>query len=220
MNDARRNPWLDVPAHDYEAHMSDATVGQLPFLSRVFREALAKHRPEHLAILGCTTGTGFEHIDPAVTKRIVGIDINDAYLDVARRRFSPQLLGLELICSDVLDVKLEPCSIDLIAASLFFEYVDPPAVLHHCARWLRPGGVLATVLQLPCDASPAVSTTAITSVRCLEPIMRLVSPERFATDARKAGFTTSESRTETLASGKPFQIMTLRRDVATPQRKP
>jgi SAM-dependent methyltransferase len=216
MTRPHHNPWLDVPAADYEAHMADPAVGQLSFLSRVFREALETHRPERLVILGCTTGNGFEHIDPDVTKRIVGIDISDAYLDVARRRFAARLPGLELICSDVLDVELDPERCDLIAASLFFEYIDPAAVLRQCARWLRPGGVLVTVLQLPCDASPAVSTTSITSVRSLEPIMRLVPPDRFEAEAREAGFTPIDARTEMLDSGKPFHVTSLRRNAATP----
>jgi hypothetical protein len=39
------NPWLSIPAADYEAHMASPEVGQLPFLNAVFMETLTKLRP-------------------------------------------------------------------------------------------------------------------------------------------------------------------------------
>jgi hypothetical protein len=56
------NPWLSIPAADYEAHMADPAVRQTPFLDAVFARALAAHRPQTVAILGCATGTGLGHL--------------------------------------------------------------------------------------------------------------------------------------------------------------
>ena len=81
------NPWLTISAEDYEAHMASPEVGQLQVLNQLFKVVLEEHRPESMAVLGCSTGNGFEHIDPSTTRRVVGIDINPSYLAVARKRF-------------------------------------------------------------------------------------------------------------------------------------
>ena len=46
-------------------------------------------------ILGIAGGNGLEHIDPAITTRTVGIDINAEYLEVVAQRH-PNLHALEL----------------------------------------------------------------------------------------------------------------------------
>src|SRR5215471_2052668 len=89
------NPWLTVPLAEYEQHMASPEVGQLRFLSDLFAESLQCFQPQSVAILGIAGGNGLERIDPGVTRRIVGFDVNPDYLDVIRERF-PQLPGLEL----------------------------------------------------------------------------------------------------------------------------
>jgi LmbE family N-acetylglucosaminyl deacetylase len=64
------NPWLDIPADDYVGHMSDAVVAQHPALNRILRETLEDVRPASVLVLGCSTGNGFEHIDPGATSRV------------------------------------------------------------------------------------------------------------------------------------------------------
>jgi hypothetical protein len=66
------NPWLSNSAEEYEAHMASAEVGQHQVLSQLFKTVLEEHRPLSLATLGCSTGNGFEHIDPATTRWVVG----------------------------------------------------------------------------------------------------------------------------------------------------
>ena len=87
------NPWLAIPWQDYEGHMISPEVGQLQLLSRRFGEALRRYRPASAAILGCATGNGLEHVDPAVTRTVVGLDVNPAHLAVARRRFADAIEG-------------------------------------------------------------------------------------------------------------------------------
>jgi SAM-dependent methyltransferase len=88
------NPWLTVPASDYEGHMTAA--GQLPALSAIFRGVYLEQRPRRVTVLGCATGNGFEHIDPAMTEEVIGVDINAAYLEVARKRFAASGFKLTL----------------------------------------------------------------------------------------------------------------------------
>ena len=80
------NPWLSIPLEDYEAHMRSAAVQQLAALSELFRGALNRYRPESVAVLGVAGGNGLEQIDSGVTKRVIGIDINQRYLDEVQGR--------------------------------------------------------------------------------------------------------------------------------------
>jgi hypothetical protein len=75
-------------------------VQQLAALSELFRRTLNRYRPESVAVLGVAGGNGLEHIDATVTKRVVGIDINQHYLHEVQRRFEG-VAGLELYCRDL-----------------------------------------------------------------------------------------------------------------------
>jgi len=157
-------------------------------------------------VLGCSTGNGFEHIDPGVTQRVVGIDINPDYLDILRQRHGPRLPGLELVCADVLPCHLAAGGFDLIHAALFFEYVEPVEVLPRVAGWLRPGGLLSVVLQFPSPVSKMVSETPYTSLKALESIMRLVDPVAFEELTRACGLATARSWRVDLKLGKQFYV--------------
>jgi SAM-dependent methyltransferase len=206
----RPNPWLSIPASDYEGHMRSPEVGQLAFLSDVFGEILEEFRPVTLAVLGCATGNGFERIDPARVRRVVGVDVNPEYLEIARRRFAPRIPGLELIRADLSAADLEPGSCDLIHAALVLEYAAPEIVVPKAAAWLAPGGVFSVVLQLPAD-SGMVTETAFASLRSLEQTMRLVDPSELAELTRANGLVEIRARKVTLPSGKPFFVAVHRR---------
>ena len=204
------SPWLSIPAADYEAHMGPAGTQQLKLLSDVFKNQLAEVRPEAVAVLGCATGNGFEHVRAEVTNLVVGIDINPEYVDVARERFGKRDWDLQLFCSDIRNIELEPRSFDLVSCSLFFEHSDPPLVIAKAFRWLKPRGVLSTVVQLPSETGRSVSDTAIKSVRALEPVAKLVEPNTLTDLAQSAGFTLQNAATTTLATGKSFRVLSYR----------
>ncbi len=206
-----RNPWLSIPVADYEGHMASSAVQQLGYLNEVLREVLAETRPAALAVPGCTTGNGFEHI-PAETARVVGIDIHPEYLDTLRERFAQRLPGLEIICADVRDASLAFESLDLIHCALLLEYVPPEDVVGKFAGWLRRGGVLSVVLQLPFGEHAPVTETPYTSVRVLEPCLRLVPPERMDELAAAAGLSAVRRRIDTLPTGKQFYVALYRAD--------
>jgi hypothetical protein len=74
------NPWLQVPASNYERHMGSPEIAQLQFLARTFQEILRQYDSLSLALLGCATGNGLEYVDPQVTKQVTAVDLNPAYL--------------------------------------------------------------------------------------------------------------------------------------------
>ncbi len=94
------NPWLSIPLEDYEGHMGSADVQQFGALSELFKRALDHCLPENVAVLGIAGGNGLEQIDSSITKRIVGVDVIQQYLDQVRRRFGT-FAGLELHCCDL-----------------------------------------------------------------------------------------------------------------------
>jgi SAM-dependent methyltransferase len=184
--------------------MGPEGADQLSVLSTLFREAYLHARPARVAVLGCATGNGFEHIEPETTRRIVGVDVNPDYLAVARRRFPQLREQLELICSSLEGDPLPPASFELISAGLIFEYLDPESLLRKIAAWLAPGGICAVVLQVPSDECPAVSPTGCESLGVLADFMRLVSPELFATLAQRSGLTPIARSVVPLRHGKRF----------------
>jgi len=204
MNSPDPNPWLSIPPADYEGHMASPAVAQLQYLSEVFASLITTHRPRDLAVLGCATGNGFEHIPPE-TRTMIGLDINPDYLALARARHAQRLPGLQLICADFSAYAPEPRSVDLIFAGLFLEYVDPRAAIAKAANWLRTRGVLAVVLQLPAAAG-SVTVTPYASLKALEPVMQLVDPRDLRTLASEHGFTQVEARRDTLPTGKEFFV--------------
>ena len=101
------NPWLGIPADDYEAHMSSPNVDQPSFRGMTFKETLDKHDCSAVALLGCATGNGLEYINSETTRRLTAVDINPEYLEVLRQRNETSVQGFEIIEAD-----LETCELD------------------------------------------------------------------------------------------------------------
>ena len=200
------HPWLLVPPDDYEAHMKLPQVGQLPVLAELIREDLERFQPRSLAVFGCATGNGFEHIEPAVTQRVTGVDINPKYLETLSNRHMRRLPGLRLIESDILALEAPDEPFDLVHAALIFEYVDPAAALEIVTSWIGPSGNLTVILQLPSNSSNPVTSTPYESVRVLSPLLKLVEPDQFEQLARERGLSSVDSRSIALPSGKAFHV--------------
>jgi len=208
------NPWLNVSAADYEGHMHSPEVDQLSMLSRLLGEDLAAFRPRELLLPGCATGNGLSEVDPAVTRRVVAVDIHPAYLDELRRRYPDPGFDLQVFCADVMTHDFGEEAFDLVHCALLLEYVDWPQLLPVLSRSLRPGGVLGIVLQRPSVAHPAVTPTRFASLGQLEQLFRFVDPVALAERARDCGLALESQRTVTLPSGKAFAVGRYRRAIA------
>ena len=201
-----QNPWLSISASDYEGHMDSEIVGQSPVLNHIFENILKEISSKKLAVLGCGTGNGFEHINPQIMERVLGIDINPEYLSIVRKRYGSKLPVLELVCSDLNAFSCPDNSFDLIYAALIFEYMDFEKILKRVSSWLMMNGTLVAVLQLPSLESKGISETPYSSMRSLEPIMRLVNPETFNETAEKYGLKKSKEIEIPLKLGKKFLV--------------
>jgi len=206
------NPWLRIPASDYEAHMALPEVAQAQSLSSLMALALTEYTPMSLAVIGCTTGNGFEHINTALTQRVVGIDINSDYLKILETRFDGRIPGLELIKADITDPDFWINPVSMVFAGLVFEYVDVLCALRSIARCLAAGGIFLAVLQEPSTESAPVTATRYKSLELLSPIMNLVSHIEFSNMCSNIGL--KEIRTDTipLKKGKSFFVGFYRKD--------
>jgi ubiquinone/menaquinone biosynthesis C-methylase UbiE len=202
------NPWLQIPASDYEAHMGSPEVAQLSFLAQTFKESLKKYDCRAVALLGCATGNGLEYISSKKTRRLTVIDINPDYLEVLRQRHEKSVQGLEIIEADLETCELNKQAYSLIFAGLIFEYLDPRKLLTGISGWLRKKGVMVAVLQLPARNVKKVTNTSFVSLKKLESIMHLVSPQAFRAMARYAGLQELEAEFVIPGPGKPFYIGT------------
>ena len=185
MANVDENPWLAIPADEYEAHMS--AVGQSAALRAMFFRVYSERKPRRLAVLGCTTGSDLQLVDASATELAVGVDINPAYLEIARGRLTALGPRLQLVEGDVLRVELTRAGFDLVHAALVLEYVDPLLLFRRIHRWLAPGGACSVVTQNPASDVPAVGETAFSSLRVLASRMRLREAKQVTTLAGQCG---------------------------------
>ena len=205
-----RNPWLEIPLEDYEGHMSLPSIGQAKMLADHFDLLIRQHSPRSVAIIGCAGGNGLEQIAPGVLDRVVAVDINPDYIAETGIRHARRLQGLELYCADAESGSMQFAPVDLIYAALLFEYVDAAATLRSLKRHCRPGGILATVLQLPHAEQQAVSPSPYANLSLLAPRMRLLAPEDLCRCAAAAGFVIADAAAIELPSGKKFRAQNFR----------
>lgn len=121
-----------------------------------------------------------------------------------KQRYQGRVSGLEIVNADLETYTGENRRYSLIFAALIFEYLNPKVLLSRIADWLGPCGVMVSVLQLPAQHSGKVSETQYTSLKALDSIMNLISPQEFINMAAGAGLKEKEAETVTLESGKPF----------------
>jgi len=200
------NPWLNIPASDYEGHMSLPSVAQLSFLREVLKQSLTKFDCSSIAYLGCATGNGLEYIRKEKTHKVTAIDINSEYLKILRNRYQSKIPNLETIEADLNDFQNHSRRYSLIFAGLLFEYLPPGPLLKKISNWLEKAGVLVVVLQLQDQYTKKVSDTPYPSLKQLDPIMNLVSDQDFKLMAEESGLKELEGKKVTLKSGKTFYI--------------
>ncbi len=202
-----QNPWLQIPADDYENHMSAPNVGQLQVLNKIFKDVLDEFNPKSICVLGCTTGNGFEHLINRSVEEIVGIDINQNYLDECNNRYGKELPQLKLICADLDELELQSNIFDLIYAALIFEYVDVQNLLRKISKWLKTDGILSMVFQLPSEKSNPVSDTPYHSLKSLSSIMKLIDSDEVKYIIEKENMKCIKSYTIHLPQDKKFLVM-------------
>ena len=204
-----RNPWLDVPLADYEAHMALPQVGQAQLLRELLGAVLDECAPRSVAVLGCAGGNGLEQAVARGLERVVGIDLNPDYVASARARFT-QVPSVELEVRNLETDSLGIAPVELVYAGLLFEHVDPAQVLDRVLPLLAPAGTLVAVLQLPSAAVDTITPSPFMSLKSLAAVMHLVPPERLRELAVERGYVPLDARTVPTSGGKRLHVETFR----------
>jgi len=181
--------------------MASPGVQQLVVLSELFKRALDLCLPESVAVLGIAGGNGLEQIDPATTKRIVGVDINGRYLNEVQQRFG-LLAGLELHCLDLAEQDFSLAPVALVHAALIFEHVGLGPAMEHALSLVAPEGKLSVVLQLPSVDQQGVTSTCYTSMRTLQHHFALIDVTEFQALLEQKGFRLIEQENRSVPAGK------------------
>jgi hypothetical protein len=205
------NPWLEIPLEDYEGHMSHHMVGQSRLLNSLTKKYLELIKPSTVVFLGIAGGNGLEHIDRQYTKSVIGIDINQEYLDVALKRYNDRIASLQLLNLDIVENPERICHADLIWAALVLEYTGTDKVLDFCENNIRRGGQLVISIQSNNDKT-SVSSTGIESVKKVGTIFSAVDPDALMGKAAEAGYKLIEKEKNELPNGKSiitFQFVRL-----------
>jgi hypothetical protein len=190
--------------------MNSEEVRQLGALSDLFEEALSLCAPSSVAILGIAGGNGLDRVDPAVTKRIVGVDLNPKYLDQVRSRYATKR-DLELHCADLAEDRLRIPPTELVHAALIFEHAGLGRCLDNALSLIAPGGGLSVVLQLPSESASNVSTTPFPSLQQLTSHFSLIDRDGLCDTLAQRGFGLEHEGFRPLPGGKGFWLGVFRR---------
>lgn len=118
-------------------------LGTLGFDSYWKRRILAKVPPSR-AILDLACGTGIVTLALARRNpqaRVVGVDVTEDYLQIARQKARELGANVKFIHADAETVALEG-TFDCITSSYIPKYVDANKLLENVTPALRPGGVI------------------------------------------------------------------------------
>jgi SAM-dependent methyltransferase len=197
------NPWREIPLTDYEQHMSHASVGQLMLLNSLTKKYLSCIKPKTSVFLGIAGGNGLEHVDTNITKSVIGIDINQSYLDITYKRYGAKIDSLLLLNLDITQNVDPLISSDFVWAALLLEYTGIDHSLQFSKKILMPGGHFIVTIQLN-NGLQSVSSTGIESVKKAGTLFKTVDPEILLAKATEMGFTLNGKEENILPNEKSF----------------
>jgi hypothetical protein len=195
------NPWTAIPIADYEQHMSHSSVGQLSLLNSLTKKYLAKIKPATCLFMGIAGGNGLEHIDNDISKNVIGIDINQEYLDISFKRYHDRIDSLQLLELDITKNTNRICNANFIWAALVLEYAGIGKCLEFSKNNISPGGHFIATIQSNNNLQ-SVSPTGIESVKKAGLIFKVIDPRIMLAKAKETGFTHIGSEENQLPNGK------------------
>lgn len=196
------NPWRDVGLDVYEAHMNDASVGQLERLRAVMTDQVRDNPSRSIGILGVAGGNGLDAIDATAVDTVAGYDINPAYLESCRERYG-QRFGERLAlteCSIDRSLVLPPTG--LLIANLIVEYVGVDEFAAFVARNASSIGVLSCATQSNQGVGIVSSTAYAGAFDGVESIATEVDAAALSDALRESGFVETVTREYSLPNSK------------------
>jgi len=120
---------------------------------------VSKRSNSCVAILGITNGNGLEHINLCSIGRVIGIDINQAFLDECQTRYSNLTQRLDLhkldLMAEIADAINVLSQCELIIANLLIEHIHLENFSKIIAGLPRHKQVVSCVIQVNPDGAIA-----------------------------------------------------------------
>lgn len=198
----KENPWNEIPADDYEAHMSHPSVMQFQILKEMINEQINDYPAKSLMYLGVSTGNGLEFV-PNTIEKIYGIDYNKKYLELCRNRFATNLPGLELFEIDLNNEFLEDKKADLIVANLILEFVDTDSFIKQVLAAENESTVLSIIIQEKKNVS-VVSNSGVSSIKILANFNREIAEAELVDALQIIKYKKINNKRRILPDGKEF----------------
>ena len=187
MNSIGENIWNEIPLEDYEFHMNHETVGQLKLLNGLTAQYLEMLKPETAVFLGIAGGNGLEHIDNTITKKVIGIDVNEMYLNVVQKRYTGEIPSLQLLQLDLSKEDSTFFESDFIWAALILEYAGIENVLKFSYNNLKSNGHLIVSIQSNNNLQ-TISETGIESIKKVSNLFKIIDPDELNEAASRQNF--------------------------------
>lgn len=162
------NPWKEILLSDYENRMKLSSVKQLQGMNRMMKVQFESYPVSSAVILGVAGGNGLEHIDRNKFKKVYGIDINKAYLNEVRNRYSEISDILECIELNLLEETNKLPQAELLIANLLIEYIGY-ACFQKTVKQVKPKYV-SCIIQINTDDSFVSDSPFVHSFDRLEQI--------------------------------------------------
>lgn len=121
-----------------------------------FFELLGDLRSKSVLDLACGEGFHTRHIKKQGAARVVGVDVSERMVELARQEEAQKPLGIEYVVCDAMQLDL-PERFDVVAAAYLLNYArtreELAAMAAGIARHLKPGGRFVTVNNNPRTAA-------------------------------------------------------------------
>lgn len=117
------NPWKDISLSDYENHMAMDSVQQLQAMNQMMKGQLNQYDVQSAMILGIAGGNGLEHVDIEKLNKVYGVDINQEYLTITKKRYENLSDTLDCLCVDLVSEAEKLPQVDMLIANLLIEYI-------------------------------------------------------------------------------------------------
>jgi 2-polyprenyl-6-hydroxyphenyl methylase/3-demethylubiquinone-9 3-methyltransferase len=142
---------LDTSSHqefvdDYaEKSLTDQSIERFRRVQQVILKTIGQDIsdvPLDIADIGCNAGT-FSMMWAEAGHRVVGVDINEPLVEIARKRAADKGLDVDFRIGTAVDLPLKDNSADVCVAEDLIEHVkDWESAVSEFVRILKPGGIL------------------------------------------------------------------------------
>lgn len=129
--------FFEKTAHTYDKIVNLTTFGK----DKYWKKEIIKKIPNCNSVLDLACGTGiltFQIAEQLPAAKILGVDITESYLEIARKKLKPYQ-KISFLCQDAEKLNLDQ-KFDCITSSYIPKYCKAETLIKICLNHLNPGG--------------------------------------------------------------------------------